>query len=120
MDIVEKLMSRVDGIVFPDTLAEEAANEIEALRTENKLVKKNYDVLWGDQQSLRADYEAEFAKRAELAVGYFKRGTENKRLREALEQILDDLSASTMEFPGHSVCRAAWDQAISALQGDKP
>lgn len=36
-------------------------------------------------------------------------------LLEALDQILDDLSASTMEYPGHSVCQAAWDQAIAAI-----
>lgn len=32
MDIVERLMSRVNGIIFPDKLAEEAASEIKRLR----------------------------------------------------------------------------------------
>lgn len=38
-----------------------------------------------------------------------------QQLLKALDQILDDLSASTMEYPGHGVCRVAWDQAISAI-----
>lgn len=39
----------------------------------------------------------------------------NKRLREALEQLMDDISSGTMKFPGKYVCQAAWEQAETAL-----
>lgn len=39
-----------------------------------------------------------------------------EKLARALDQVLDDLSQGTMQFPGHGVCRQAWDEAIEALR----
>jgi hypothetical protein len=42
-DIVERLLTRVNGIVFPDKLAEEAASEIERLRRQVEASRRYFE-----------------------------------------------------------------------------
>lgn len=41
--------------------------------------------------------------------------TKLQKVKEALEQMLDDLSHGSMEFPNSGVCEATWNQAKQAL-----
>ena len=52
----------------------------------------------------------------EAAIANAKLISAAPELLEALEQVLDDLSSSTMKFPDFGVCEAAWDQAIEAIK----
>lgn len=38
-----------------------------------------------------------------------------EKLEDTLWQCLDDLSGGSMEFPGHGICEAAWNNAKQAL-----
>lgn len=39
-----------------------------------------------------------------------------EKLASALDQIMDDMSAGTMELPKYGVCGAAWEQGKKALE----
>jgi len=67
------------------------------------------EVYWGDSPPW------DDCEDGEKPVEYIRADiADNLKLR--LDQILDDLSAGSMEFPGHGVCKQAWDEAIEAIE----